>query len=220
MSLFAQLTDRSRPEWEAFTGHDFVERLGAGTLPLAAFQDYLVQDYLFLVQFARANALAAFKARRLVDIRRSSDALAAILAETALHERLAASWGIPRADLEAAGEKMATLAYTRYVLDCGQQGDLLDLEVALAPCTIGYAQIGARLAPLFESRREHPYGEWIREYAGAAFQKSARDASEHLDVLAGEGLSAERLASLQDVFGTATRLETAFWQQALDGGDA
>lgn len=32
--------------------------LGDGTLPDAAFRMYLVQDYLFLIQFARAYALA------------------------------------------------------------------------------------------------------------------------------------------------------------------
>lgn len=38
-------------------------------------------------------------------------------------------------------EARATLAYTRYVLDTGNRGDLLDLHVALAPCLVGYGEI-------------------------------------------------------------------------------
>ena len=49
--------------------HEFVAKLGDGTLPQAAFRSYLVQDYLFLIQFARAWGLAAYKSRTIADIR-------------------------------------------------------------------------------------------------------------------------------------------------------
>lgn len=38
--------------WEKFTYHEFVEGMGHGTLPLARFKEYLVQDYLYLVSFS------------------------------------------------------------------------------------------------------------------------------------------------------------------------
>ncbi|KAI1958846.1 trifunctional hydroxymethylpyrimidine kinase/phosphomethylpyrimidine kinase/thiaminase [Ophidiomyces ophidiicola] len=50
-----------RPLWESFTKHEFVNRLADATLPLNSFRDYLIQDYLYLVHFARSNALAAYK---------------------------------------------------------------------------------------------------------------------------------------------------------------
>ena len=42
-------------------------------------------------------------------------------------------------------EKTQTIAYTCFVLEAGNAGDLLDLYVALVPCMIGYGEIGARL---------------------------------------------------------------------------
>ncbi|MFD2394984.1 TenA family protein [Dietzia aerolata] len=172
MTLFETLKSRCAAEWEAYTRHDFVEQLGAGTLPLPVFQDYLIQDFHFLVQFARANALATYKSRTLADLTAAHAATGAILAETELHLGLTERWGIPRAELEAAPEKQATVAYTRYVLDAGMVGTVLDLSVALAPCTIGYAEIGAALAPRLsdpaahDASGEHPYAEWISEYSG------------------------------------------------------
>lgn len=219
MSLFETLKDRCAAEWEAYTRHDFVQQLGEGALPLAVFRDYLVQDFHFLVQFARANALAAYKSRTLADITAAHAATGAILAETELHLRLTERWGIPRAELEAAAEKQATVAYTRYVLDSGMAGDVLDLHVALAPCTIGYAEIGAHLLPRLtehDGPGEHPYGEWITEYSGAEFTAASRAAIDQLDVLADGGLTDRRLDELTEVFRTATRLEADFWQQALD----
>ncbi|SJM55888.1 TenA family protein [Gulosibacter sp. 10] len=214
MTLFDDLKAAIGETWEAYTRHEFVTRLGEGSLPLPVFQDYLVQDYRFLTQFARANALAAYKGRTLAEIREGAEALSVILEETELHRRLTARWGIPEPELDAAPEKMATVAYTRYVLDAGQSGDLLDLHVALAPCVIGYAEIGAALEP--RRHEGHPYGEWIAEYSGEAFQAGAAAAVRRLDSLAEGALTERRFGELVRLFRAATRLETDFWQQAVD----
>ena len=220
MTLFADLKKAIGTEWTDYTEHEFVRKLGEGTLPLPVFQDYLVQDYHFLVQFARANALAAYQSRKLADIKDATGALQAILHETELHRRLTARWGITEEELDAAAEKQTTVAYTRYVLDTGMSGDLLDMHVALSPCSIGYAEIGVALEPqrirALDAGEEHPYGEWIAEYSGTEFQTAAQAATERLDALTAGGVTAERFDSLVEIFRAATRLEAAFWQQALD----
>ena len=63
-------------------------------------------------------------------------------------------------------------------------GDLLDLQVALAPCVIGYAEIGAWLdADAGTLRDGNPYAEWIAMYAGAEYQAVAAAATDTLDAL-------------------------------------
>ena len=219
MDIFDRLKVAAAADWATYVEHDFVRQMGEGSLPQAAFRTYLTQDYLFLIQFARAYALATYKSRTLADMRAAKAGLSAILdLEMELHVRLCGRWGLSPEELEAAPEHQATVAYTRYVLDCGQSGDLLDLHVALAPCVIGYAEIGARLAaeigPALES---HPYREWIGEYAGEAFQSVARDARRHLDELAARAMTERRFADLAALFGKASRLEADFWQMGLDG---
>ena len=136
MDLFDRLKASAPQAWHSYVDHAFVRQMGDGTLSEAAFRAYLVQDYLFLIQFARAYGLAAYKSRSFEDICAAQDGLAAILKETELHVRLCARWGLSRADIAAAHEHQATVAYTRFVLDCGAAGDLLDLHVALAPCVV------------------------------------------------------------------------------------
>lgn len=216
MTLFDDLTRAIGSQWTDYTEHEFVRRLGEGALPLPAFQDYLVQDYLFLIQFARANALAAFKSTSLAGLEQAAAGLSAILHETGLHRRLTAGWGIAPEQLDAAREKQVTVAYTRFVLDCGMSGDLLDLQVALAPCTIGYAEIGRALAPALEADPRHPYRDWIAEYADEGFQATARAVIRRLDELGADGIGPRRFARLAEIFGAASRLEADFWQQALD----
>jgi thiaminase/transcriptional activator TenA len=221
MDVFERLRASAAADWTRYVDHPFVRHLGAGTLPEAAFRAYLVQDYLFLIQFARAYALAAYKSRTPADIRVAQAGLSAILDETDLHVRLCARWGIGPDDLAATPEHPATVAYTRFVLDQGAAGDLLDLHVALAPCVVGYAVIGRALAPQgVEALAGHPYREWIADYAGEPYQAVAARARAHLDDLASRALTEARLPHLVATFAAASRLEADFWQMGLDAAGA
>src|SRR3546814_4154721 len=68
-SAFAGWRLAAAADWQAYTRHDFVRRLGDGSLPRDAFLHYLVQDYLFLANFARAWALGVVKAGDLEELR-------------------------------------------------------------------------------------------------------------------------------------------------------
>lgn len=214
MSVFDRLVAACRPEWDAYTRHPFTEGLGDGSLPAPAFRHYLVQDYLFLIEFARAYALALYKSPTLADMREAAAGVAAILdVEMRLHVELAAGWGLRPADLEQAAPADELLAYTRYVLDAGMRGDLLALKVALAPCVVGYAEIAGRLAARPTGlAATNPYRIWIAEYAGAAYQEVAARARGHLDRLAERYATPAREAELASIFREATRLEAAFWE--------
>ena len=219
MDVFDRLKAATADDWQSYVDHDFVRQMGAGTLPQAAFRTYLVQDYLFLIQFARAYALATYKSRTLADMKAAQAGVAAILDEMDLHVRLCGRWGLSPQDIEAAPEHQATIAYTRFVLDCGAAGDLLDLHVALAPCVIGYAKIGRHLVPEgVDALGDHPYREWIAEYAGDAYQAVAAKARRHLDDLAARAMTERRFNELAALFGKASRLEADFWQMGFDGG--
>jgi len=216
MDIFDRLKAAAPTEWASYVDHSFVRQMGQGSLPETAFRTYLVQDYLFLIQFARAWALAAYKSRRPSDIRAAQAGLAAILDETDLHVRLCARWGLSKADIEAAPEHQATVAYTRFVLDGGAAGDLRDLHVALSPCVIGYAEIGRALSPDgVAALGDHPYREWIGEYAGEGYQGVAAAARLHLDELAARSMTEQRFTELVAIFAQASRLEADFWQMGL-----
>ena len=217
-SLFERLKADCAKDWTDYTHHAFVEQMADGSLPLKAFQDYLVQDYLFLIQFARAYALSIYKSRSLAEMRNGLEGLKAILdVEMDLHVRMCARWDLGAVDLEAVPEKSETVAYTRFVLDAGNAGDLLDLYVALAPCMIGYGEIGARLAPndpVDEST--NPYAEWINEYASDGYQDLVQATIKNLDDLAAMMMTEARYPQLQKLFGAGCRLERDFWQMGLN----
>ena len=204
------------PDWRSYTHHAFVAGLGDGRLPGDAFLHYLRQDYVFLIHFSRAWALAAAKAGTLSEMQAASAILHALVhVEMPLHIRLCGKAGIPAAALEATPEAAANLAYTRYVLEAGYSGDFLDLLAALAPCVLGYGEIGARL-----SGSAGPYADWCDTYGGEEYQQLCRDTGALIDSALEARLGPEwpdlpRAAALSDRFATATRLEAGFWDMAL-----
>jgi len=215
--LFDRLREAAGEEWTRYTRHEFVRRLGDGSLEQAAFRHYLIQDYLFLIHFARAYALAVYKSDTLADMRQAGASLSAILdLEMGLHVKFCAGWGLDEDAMVSAPEATGTLAYTRFVLERGMAGDLLDLHVALAPCIVGYAEIAAELmADPATDLEGNPYRDWIEMYASEEYGQVAAAEIAQLDSLYARRGGEARFGDLAKTFTTASRLEAGFWEMGL-----
>ena len=216
---YQDLINACQKDWQEYTQHAFVKQLAQGTLPHHCFLHYLKQDFLFLKQYARAYALAIYKSKTLDDMRHALPSVYALLdSETSHHVNYCAQWGISEADLEREDEDVGTVAYTRYVLDAGMTGDLVDLYAALMPCSIGYAVIGKAILEDSNTLVEgNPYQSWIDLYSGEEFQSGSEKGAHHFNQLLAEiDLDSQRGQHLIEVFKMATRMEVAFWQQGLN----
>ena len=207
--------------WHAYTHHSFVLGLRDGTLPRTAFVHYLIQDYVFLVHFARAWSFGVVKAETLEEMKVCAATVDALVnQEMALHVKTCAAEGVDETALFAATEEFENLAYTRYVMDAGLQGDYLDLMAALAPCCFGYGEIGRRLEQ--EATIDTAYRDWINTYADSAYQDVMANVGMMIDAavkrrLGDDPTVSARWSQLQHRFTTATELEAAFWEMGLRG---
>lgn len=212
---FAAWRAACAPDWLDYMYHPFVQGLGDGTQPRAGFLNYLVQDYRYLIHYTRAWALGVVKAATPAEMAGCSHVAHRLIAgEMDLHVGICAAAGIDRDALLAAPEAPESLAYTRYVLEAGYSGDFLDLLAALAPCALGYGEIGARL--MRELAPDTPYADWIETYGSPAFQDDCRELGALIDAavvrrLGDDPQAVPRWADLAAHFATATRLEVAFW---------
>jgi thiaminase (transcriptional activator TenA) len=217
---FALWRDTAAGPWRAYSRHAFVEGLRDGSLPRSTFLHYLRQDYVFLIHFARAWALAVAKAETLEEMKTAAATVHALVHhEMQLHIETCAGEGISQAELEATPEAAENLAYTRYVLEAGYSGDFLDLMAALAPCVLGYGEIGARLAA---EAGQTPYRGWIDTYAGEEYQEVCQGIGLLIDRalerrLGPDWATLPRWQHLCQRFDAATRLEVGFWDMGLRG---
>ena len=168
-------------------------------------------------QMGPIRAMAAFKSDDLAGLRSAAATMTAILnVEMPLHIAYCSEWGLSEADMAAETEALETIAYTRFVLDRGVSGDLLDLQAALAPCVVGYAEAVEALLEAPGTRRDgHPYAAWIDSYSSEAYRSVAAAAIAALNRAGAARGGADRFDTLSQTFTTATKLEAAFWDMAL-----
>lgn len=217
-SLFDQLKRACVDEWNAYCHHEFVNEIGEGTLPIESFRYYLEQDYIFLIHFSRAWALAVYKSSSVAEMRWATEILhSTINTEMSLHVGFSERFGVSQEQLENTKEAQANLAYTRFVLDKGLAGDLLDLYVALMPCVVGYAEIGNRLSLEYDSvLADNPYREWIEMYSSEEYQTLAIKSISVLERICRERGGMSRIDELKATFRSATVLEEGFWSLCYD----
>ncbi|KAJ5787531.1 Phosphomethylpyrimidine kinase type-1 [Penicillium paradoxum] len=179
--------------WQKFTYHEFVEGLGQGTLPVERFKAYLVQDYLYL----------------------SAQVVLHIQREMELHLDYCTAFGLTKQEMENTPETIACTAYSRYILDVGQSEDWLALQMALAPCLIGYGAIARRLHTGEGTLREgNNYWKWIENYVADDYTDAVRLGSALLEDHV-QHVSPSRMEELIEIFIRATELEIRFWDMGL-----
>lgn len=120
-----------------------------------------------------------------------------ISTEMKLHLDYCEGFGISKQEIEATEElqgmdrslssalsisvsdvALACTAYTRYVLDIGQSEDWLGLQVALAPCLLGYRAIVKQLQGDPRTKMEgNTYWKWILNYDAEDYVQAVQTGS-------------------------------------------
>jgi thiaminase/transcriptional activator TenA len=203
------------PTWDDYIQHDFVKQLTAGTLAPDSFRHYLVQDYLYLIHYTRVMALSVYKSDTLAQMRVGQAGINAMLdMEIAMYLDFCHQWNIPLEQVENAPESAVTIAYSRYILDAAMSGSLAELYAAIAPCLMGYGEIGKRIKEQ-GFIDNNPYQPWIDVFSSEEFQVITAQNEAQINTLLADA-SLAQADKFQRLFNTAARMEVNFWQQALD----
>ncbi len=215
-SVSTRLHDAAAPVWEACLRHPFVTGIGDGTLDMEKFRYFMLQDYLYLFDYARVFALGVVKARDPELMRVFAANVDAILGgEMKIHRAYMKRLDITEEQVFAVKPALANLSYTNYMLSVAQTGGPMEIVASILACSWSYAEIGQALAAI-PGAAEHPfYGEWIRGYASEEYAATNQALIELMDTLAADA-GEEQLAYLTDVFVNCSRYELGFWDMAWD----
>jgi thiaminase (transcriptional activator TenA) len=189
--------------------HPFVIGLADGTLPAGAFSFYVVQDALYLRQYAQSLALVAAKAPvpewTEVFARHAAEAISV---ERTLHSSLFGTLGIDPAQAVAAEPAPTTLAYTSYLLAVTGLESFARGIGAVLPCYWIYWEVGKELVRL--GSPDARYQRWIDTYGGEEFGATVQEVLDVTDSLAEDMSEAERSA-VRRHFRMTSRYEWMFW---------
>ena len=215
-SVSYRLHDAAASIWEACRKHPFVTGIGDGTLAVEKFQHFMLQDYLYLFDYARVFALGVVKARDPELMRTFAANVDAILdGEMKIHRAYMKRLGITEEQVFAVKPALDNLSYTNYMLSVASSGGPMEIVASILACSWSYAEIGQALATIPDAL-EHPfYGEWIQGYSSEEYAATNQALIELMDSLAANATE-EQIAYLTEVFVNCSRYELGFWDMSWE----
>jgi thiaminase/transcriptional activator TenA len=209
----AQLRRKNDRIWRAIEDHPFLRELHAGTLAMNRFTYFILQDYVYLLDFAQVLCQGGAKSPDLETLELfARHAIGAVEVERSFHASFGKTLGLSRKQLDAVPKGPITAAYIGHLQSVAQSGSLGELVAAVLPCYWIYGEVGRRL---YRGRPRKPkiYREWIETYAGESFWQPVREQIRLVDKL-GRYASGREKTQMARHFMLSSRYEYMFWEQA------
>ena len=215
MSFSRSLKEKSKVIWEKSYRHPFVQCLGEGTLEKERFQFYLLQDYLYLLEYAKVFALGAVKSPTEELMCYFTEAQYGILhREMDLHRQYMKEFLITEESLLSNRATTFNQAYTSNMLAIGLTNDLPELIATVFPCAWSYYDFACRLKEEYgDNLLDNPYSSWIDMYSSSEFYQSFEWFFGELDKLC-ENKSEEELKQIENIFYRSMEFEYLFWEMS------
>jgi len=211
-SFTDQAWQRTAPLRAAIDALPFNTELAAGTLSRERFQGYIIQDALYLDQYARTLAMAGARGPDGATLRAFAEsAVEAVAVEQALHGEYLTQFGIDPAMLAAAEPSPDCLGYTSFLLATAYHEPWEVLVAALLPCFWIYWDVGNTIAR--KASTDNPYRAWIDTYSDEAFGAAVRAVIAATD-RAADGTTAAIRERMMTGFIRSTQYEWLFWDGA------
>lgn len=195
MKLTERLYKSVEDIWMGYLEQPFVKELAEGTLDVEKFRFYMIQDYRYLLQYAKVFAFGVIKTEDPELMRRFAGMVHDVLdGEMNVHKTYMARLGITEEEV-------------------ANKGGPLEILMAVLACAWSYQVIGEHHVKV-PGAVEHPlYGEWVQGYSSKEYADSTKEIIDCVDAL-GENITPEQEAYLTDIFVKCSRYEKLFWDMA------
>ncbi len=216
MKFSESLYESVKDIWDSYYTHPFVRGIGEGTLDKDKFKFYMIQDYLYLLDYAKVYALGVVKAETEEVMQGFSSMVNGILnGEMSIHRSYMKKLGITSEEIKNAKASITNISYTHYMLAVSQVGTLGDVAVSLLSCMWSYLEIGKNLSKIPGSTEHEFYGEWIRGYISKEYEKETQWLLDLVNDIA-KNMSDKELDRLKEIFINSSKYELMFWDMAYN----
>ncbi len=212
MTMLQQLLDATKDIWTAYNQHPFVLGIERGDLDRDKFRYYIIQDYLYLIEYAKTFALGVAKAKSLYTMALFSSFIRSLMeGELTTHKGYIGSFGITEAEVTATPRALDNLSYTSYMLRVAYEEGEAEILAAILSCSYSYQVIAETILQHNPEADKHPfYGQWVRTYVAEDFAQGNRALIAALEQTTAD-YSPQQKQHLVDIFTACSRYELAFW---------
>ena len=215
MPFVSSLVQEDLPVWQQCLDTEFLRRMEDGTLDEACFKGYIVEDSLYLREYAKVFAWGMTKARTMETLRNYYSLLGFVQeSEDVTRLHYLEQFGLSEADLQALPLRPENRAYVDCMINAAKNGEgEAECIMACLPCMLSYSWIFQKLLKEHPAVQDAPYGALVADYAGRDYEEACRDWAAFAEKTC-EGLSPERLARCHEIFHACSVYELDFWAMA------
>ena len=217
MKTTQRLMDASKNIWAGYHVHPFVRGIADGTLDREKFKYYMLQDYLYLIDYAKVFAVGVAKAQDMEAMRLFAGYISQILSgEMNIHKGYMQRLGIALDEAEQAPMALDNLSYTSYMLRVAYEEGQGEIAAAILSCALSYEVIAKEMVKACPACTDHCfYGEWISGYASSGYAEANQRLIDLIERLTAD-YSEAQMRRLEEIFIVCSRHEAAFWDMAWD----
>ena len=219
MRVSERLIKESSDIWKSYDKHPFVTGMADGSLDVEKFRYYMIQDYLYLFDYARVFALGTAKAADPESMEIFAGYVHQILhGEMEIHRGYMKRLGITEEQAAETPMSVATRSYTSYMLNVAWTEGPAEIAASILACAVSYEVIAQHMLESYPDCGEHPfYGEWVRGYADPGYHEANEELKAMTDRLA-EKYPEEKIRHLSEIFRICSVYERMFWDMGYDCG--
>lgn len=201
--------------WNSYYEHPFVTGIADGSLDPAKFRFYMIQDYIYLLDYSKVFALGILKAHTEKDMRMFADLVHGTLNnEMSTHKNYMERLDITSQEVSNAKASLTTESYTKYMLAIGHTNGIAEIVVAVLACSWSYLCIGQHIAKHYPESVNHPfYGFWVAAYSSKEYEEANDILISLMDELTLH-YTEEQLSYLMEIITNCSRYEYQFWDMA------
>lgn len=215
MSFVIDCIRENLPVWQDCLNTEFLRRMGEGTLPEAWLEGYIIDDSLYLRDYAKVFAWGMTKAEDWEDVRACYSLLAFVNeGEGATRLQYLRGFGLTDAEVQRLPRRPENAAYTAYMLEAAREGEgMAECMMACLPCMLSYAWIFRKLLENYPAVQNTVCWPLVRDYTGETYAQKCRDWLAYAEKLCAD-LSPVRQSRCREIFSMCSRYEESFWKMA------
>ncbi len=200
--------------WREAADKPFVKEMALGTLPENKFRNYMIQDYLYLLNYI--DILGFIRSQTGDENLR--DFLLSVIKETEnetcrVHLPHMRKIGVSDEEIEGADRSQVISEYTEYMRDQVREHGFLAGLTALLQCSWLYAVIGEKMtAEHSEEIAASPYSFWFDAYTCKEYTDANQMWIDTLDREA-EGITGDTEILLNNIFRRCAEYENKLWDE-------
>ena len=214
MNTAERLLSATKELWQMYNRHPFVLGIQNGRLDKEKFRYYIIQDYLYLEDYAKTFAIGVAKAKSLETANLFAKYINVMNSELDIHSGYLAKLGITQKEIDAAARSIDNLSYTSYMLRVAYEEGEAEILAAILACAYSYEIIAKNMVKNNPSAvNDEFYGDWIKGYISDSYAAENVILLEKINRLT-KDYTEQQIQHLVEIFTVCSRYELAFWDMA------